>query len=286
MIVHSEKIVQQIRRRHKRLAQSVANRYNSSMPFFVKHIISRLLHPLPTLVLLLVLGALLRLFGKTRRIGRLVHLADLLLFLAFGFGVFNGALERLERIYPPFPGDDAAVCEGLRGATISVLGQGFATVDLPHRLRANDCLRQRFSEGAYVFHHVPDSRLLVSMSGGASLEDKRVGILELAATYGIPTNRVDFYGNARDTVEEARETLRFAGTNRVVLVTSASHMPRSVGIFKKAGCDVVPAPCEYVFFGPSTQWRWYDWHFGVRNFDRAERLMHESFGLLFERMKR
>ena len=256
------------------------------MPFFIKHIISRLLHPLPTLVLLLVLGALLRLFASTRRIGRLVHLADLLLFLAFGFGVFNGALERLERTCPPFPGDDAALCEELRGATISVLGQGFATVDLPHRFRVNDCLRQRVSEGAYVFHHVPDSRLLVSMSGGASLADKRAGILELAATYGIPTNRVDFYGNARDTVAEAREPLRFAGTNRVVLVTSASHMPRSVDIFKKVGCDVVPAPCEYVFFGPSTQWRWYDWHFGVRNFDRAERLMHESFGLLFERMKR
>ena len=270
----------------KYIAQKGANRYNPIMPFFIKSIISRLLHPVPTLVVLLALGLFLRIFRKTRVTGKAIIWFDVALFLAFGFGVFNGTLERLERTYPPFSGDDAAVCEGLRGATISVLGQGFATVDLPHRLRANDCLLHRVSEGAYVFHHVPDSRLLVSMSGGARLEDKRAGILELAATYGIPTNRVDFYGNARDTFEEARETLRFAGTNRVILVTSASHMPRSVKIFKKAGCDVVPAPCEYVFFGPSTQWRWYDWHFGVRNFDRAERLMHESFGLLFERMKR
>ena len=174
----------------------------------------------------------------------------------------------------------------MRGATVSILGHGLATVDLPHRFRDNNCLRYRFSEGAYVLHHVPDSRLLVSMSGGASLADKHVAVLELAATYGIPTNRVDFYGNARDTVEEARETLRFAGTNRVILVTSASHMPRSVDIFKKNGCDVIPAPCEYLFFGPNARFRWYDWHFGVRNFDRADRLMHESFGLLFERIKR
>ena len=256
------------------------------MPFFIKSIISRLLHPVPALVVILALGCFLRLFQRTRLSGRILLWADLALFLVMGFGVFNGSLEKLERTYPPFPGDDAAFCEDLRGATISVLGQGFATVDLPHRFRANDCLRDRVSEGAYIFHHVPDSRLLVSMSGLASLEDKRVGILELVATYGIPTNRVDFYGNARDTVEEARETLRFAGTNRVILVTSASHMPRSMGIFKKAGCDVVPAPCEYLFFGPSTQWHWYDWHFGVRNFDRSERLMHESFGLLFERIRK
>ena len=256
------------------------------MPFFFKSIISRLLHPVPALVVILALGSFLRLFRRTRPYGRILLWLDLVLFLAFGFGVFNGALERLERTYPPFPGEDAAFCEELRGATIAVLGHGLSTVDLPHRFRDNDCFRQRFSEGAYVLHRIPESRLMVSISGGAKPDDKRTALHELSVMYGIPTNRVDFYGNARDTVEEARETLRLAGTNRVVLVTSASHMPRAVGIFKKAGCEVVPAPCEYLFFGPSTQWRWYDWHFGVRNFDRSERLMHESIGLLYEKVRR
>ena len=164
--------------------------------------------------------------------GRVLLWLDLSLFLAIGFGVFNGSLERLERTYPPFPGDDAVLCEGLRGATIAVLGHGLSTVDLPHRFRDNNCFRQRFSEGAYILHRIPESRIAVSISGNAKLEDKRAAAQELSVMYGIPTNRVDFYGNARDTVEEARETLRLAGTNRVVLVTSASHMPRAVGIFK------------------------------------------------------
>ncbi len=256
------------------------------MPFFLKSIISRLLHPVPVLFCLLVLGCVLRLFPKTRRLGKLVHWFDLALFLAFGFGLFNGTLERLERTCPPFPGDDAAFCASLRGATVTVLGNGFDSAGLPPRLEGNDCFRQRLSEGAFVYHCIPESRLALSVSGRASVAEKRAAVLEWAVTYGIATNRLDFYTGARDTADEARETLRLAGTNRVVIVTSASHMPRSMAIFRACGCDPVPAPCEYVFFGPSTHWRWYDWHFGVRNFDRAERVMHEKIGLLYEWMRR
>ena len=256
------------------------------MAFLVKSIISRLLHPVPVLVCLVLAGLVLRAFPRMRRAGRIVHAAAVLLFLAFGFGLFNGALERLERTHPPFPGDDAAFCETLRGATVPVLGNGFATVDLPPRFRDNDCFRQRLSEGAFVFHCVPEARLLLFLSGGAPRAEKAAALRELAVTYGLDTNRVSFFPDARDTLEEAQATLRLAGTNRVVLVTSASHMPRAMRIFRTLGCEPVPAPCEYRFFGPNTQWRWYDWHFGAYNFDRADRLMHESFGLLREAFRR
>jgi len=219
-------------------------------------------------------------------LGKLVHWFDLALFLAFGFGLFNGTLERLERTCPPFPGDDAAFCASLRGATVVVLGNGFDTVDLPPRLRGNDCFRQRLSEGAFVYHCIPESRLVVSVSGSASLAKKSKAMSEWAVTYGIATNRLGIIPDARDTADEARMTSPFAGTNRVVVVTSASHMPRAMEIFRSRFHDPVPAPCEYVFFGASTHWRWYDWHFGVRNFDRAERVMHEKIGLLYEWIRR
>ncbi len=234
----------------------------------------------------MILGAILRLFPRTRRAGRVVHGMDLALFLAFGFGLFNGALERLERTHAPFPGDDAAFCDNLRGAIVAVLGNGFETMDLPFRFRDNYCLRQRLSEGAFICHRIPESRLLVFVSGDADVADKHAAILEWATTYGVSTNRLSFYTEARDTVEEARQTIRFAGTNHLVVVTSASHMPRAMMVFQSCGRTPVPAPCDYLFFGPNAQWRWYDWHFGVRNLDRAERIMHETIGLLYERMRR
>ncbi len=256
------------------------------MPFGLKNIFSRLISPVPAIFCLMVLGCALLLFRRTRRAGRAVLFADLAFFLAIGFGLFNGALERLERTYPPFPGDDEAFCESLRGATVAVLGNGLSVADVPARFCDNDCQRRRFTEGAYVVHRIPESQMAVSISGGAPLAHKRAAALALSDTYGIETNRIHFFTDARDTREEAKTSIGLAGSNRVVVVTSASHMPRAVAIFKTLGCDPVPAPCEYLFFGMNAQWAWYDWHFGVRNFDRAERIMHETFGDLYERLRR
>ena len=260
-------------------------RYNFAMPFLLKSIISHFLHPMPILITLLAAWGILSLWPKTRKIAKGFLVCGILFFLATFFGVFNPVLERLERECPPFPGDDTALCEELRGAVVTVLGQGFSTVDLPPRFRDNYCLRQRISEGAYVAHKIPDSTLLLSMSGEAPYEQKELGVLEFAATYGLPTNRVAFYAEARDTREEAADTLRLAGTNKIVVVTSASHMPRAMIIFRRAGCDPVPAPCDYCFFGENARWTWKDWHFGIRNLERLDRLMHEEFGLLYERLK-
>jgi uncharacterized SAM-binding protein YcdF (DUF218 family) len=35
------------------------------------------------------------------------------------------------------------------------------------------------------------------------------------------------------------------GLNRILLVTSAFHMPRSVAIFEKLGFEVIPAPTDF-----------------------------------------
>lgn len=253
--------------------------------FLIKHIISRFLHPVPILVLLLLAGLILRKWEKTRRFAKSVLITDALLFAIMFFGVFNFALKSLETQYKPFDGDNQKLCEELRGAIVTVLGQGLETEDVPARMCDNDCLRQRISEGAYVAHAVPESTLLISMSGNATLEHKQDAIRQYAATYGISTNRIAFYGEARDTDEEAKATMEFAGTNKVVLVTSASHMPRSMRIFRRYNCTPTPAPCEFKYFGPNARFTTGDWHMGFYNIERFERLLHESFGLVYECFK-
>ncbi|MBE0697775.1 MAG: YdcF family protein [Anaerolineaceae bacterium] len=39
--------------------------------------------------------------------------------------------------------------------------------------------------------------------------------------------------------------LKEKGFTRVLLVTSAMHMPRSVALFKHDGIEVIPAPTDY-----------------------------------------
>ena len=55
-------------------------------------------------------------------------------------------------------------------------------------------------------------------------------------------------GEARNTQENATYTAKLLGdgmSGRWVLVTSAYHMPRAVGIFRHNGFDVIPSPVDY-----------------------------------------
>lgn len=236
---------------------------------------------------LLVAGVMFRRFGtrRWRGIGNAFIVIDAIIFLSFGAGVFNPLLKRLEMRCQPFDGDDRALCESLRGATVTVLGMGLEDAEVPERFCDNDGFRRRLSEGAYVAHCIPDSRLVVSMSGPTATERKERAIEQFVRGYGLDPDRVFFYEGARDTREEAMSTIGLFGTSNMVVVTSASHMPRSLVIFRKQGADPVPAPCDYRYFGDNTRWNWHELHFGLHNFARADRVIHESFGLIYERMR-
>lgn len=55
-------------------------------------------------------------------------------------------------------------------------------------------------------------------------------------------------GDCRNTRDEAVATASLArelGWRSVILVTSAAHMRRSEAVFRKAGLEVIPAPCDF-----------------------------------------
>jgi uncharacterized SAM-binding protein YcdF (DUF218 family) len=71
----------------------------------------------------------------------------------------------------------------------------------------------------------------------------------LANCRGVDTSLVLLENRARNTYENGLFTKRMLDSLNlpptVILVTSASHMPRSVAIFKKLGYTVYPAPVDY-----------------------------------------
>jgi len=55
-------------------------------------------------------------------------------------------------------------------------------------------------------------------------------------------------GDCRNTRDEAVATAKLAreqGWTSIILVTSAAHMRRSEAVFRKAGLEVIPAPCDF-----------------------------------------
>jgi uncharacterized SAM-binding protein YcdF (DUF218 family) len=92
-------------------------------------------------------------------------------------------------------------------------------------------------------------------------------------------------GHSRDTRENARMSaaiLEPAGVHKVVLVTSAAHMPRAVVEFEQAGLGVVPAPAAMWTLRDPGILRW------VPNADalvRSQRALYEVLGRVVQKLR-
>jgi uncharacterized SAM-binding protein YcdF (DUF218 family) len=66
---------------------------------------------------------------------------------------------------------------------------------------------------------------------------------------GVPRNVMILEDSSRNTYEnavESRRVLSDTGNIRILLVTSAIHMPRAVRLFERQGFEVVPAPTDFL----------------------------------------
>jgi uncharacterized SAM-binding protein YcdF (DUF218 family) len=70
----------------------------------------------------------------------------------------------------------------------------------------------------------------------------------LFAELGLDTGQIVFEDQSRNTYENAvfsRQLIRSEANQIWILVTSAAHLPRAVGIFRKLGWPVIPYPVAY-----------------------------------------
>lgn len=112
---------------------------------------------------------------------------------------------------------------------------------------------ERLFEFIALARRYPEARLV--SSGGAGLLFFRQKATEADAArmfferMGLDATRVIFENESRNTYENA--VLSYALVKpktgeKWVLITSAAHMPRAVGVFRKVGWSVIPCPVNYV----------------------------------------
>lgn len=93
----------------------------------------------------------------------------------------------------------------------------------------------------------------VIVTGGAidwmgSSTPEAAGMRELLEFMSVPSEAILADAAAQNTYENALQVRAIAdehGIQRILLVTSALHMPRSVAIFEKQGFEVVAAPTDF-----------------------------------------
>lgn len=111
---------------------------------------------------------------------------------------------------------------------------------------------ERLILGLSLAKAFPEAQLIFT-GGSASLVNQRVsgadGVRNFFARFEIADSRIILEPTARNTAENATRTYELvedATRGPWVLVTSAFHMPRSVGSFCAAGWrDMIPYPVDY-----------------------------------------
>jgi len=97
----------------------------------------------------------------------------------------------------------------------------------------------------------PSTQLLISR--GRNGNGRRTGLAktllpEFFARHGIESHRFRIEGQSANTFENAtlgHRLIKPVSSDNWLLVTSAWHMPRAVGVFRTAGWNIVPYPVDY-----------------------------------------
>ncbi|WP_083992145.1 YdcF family protein [Bradyrhizobium embrapense] len=216
------------------------------MFFVLSKTLGIILLPINFLIGVGVIGAAL-LLTRFARLGRKLMVGSLLLLAICGFSPLGNVLvSALEQRFPPW---DAS-----RGAPdgIIVLGGSIdADLSVAHGTPVVRTAADRVIAAAALARRYPNARLVFT-GGSANLisNDAREAdyAAEMFESLGIAKSRLIIERRSRNTAENAEFSKTLVDPKpgeRWLLVTSAYHMPRSVGLFRKAGFNVEAYPVDW-----------------------------------------
>lgn len=206
---------------------------------------------LPTnfLISLGVLGIVL-LFTRFASGGRRLMVLSIALLAICGFSPLgNLLLYPLEQRFAPWQ----ATHNGRDSVDgIVVLGGSVdADLSVAHQVPVVRTAADRIIAAASLARRYPDARILFT-GGSANLisNDAREAdyAVEIFESLGIPKSRLVIERASRNTYENAiysKALVTPKPGEHWLLVTSAFHMPRSVGLFRKVGFAVEPYPVDW-----------------------------------------
>ena len=232
---------------------------------------------LPTLVLPLGVTLILLGLAITFRRRRFAAAAAALLFVASLPIVSNALIAQLEYRYPRI---DAAQCPSAEA--ILVLGGIVSSVSRSPNMPTqwNDSI-DRFESGVELFRLHKAPILLFTSSGDPSFNEGEL-LRRAAIDHGVPNEAIRLTPGAATTTATEALALQQMEFKRVILVTSAFHMPRACRLFRRAGIEVVPFPTDYQ--SEPFSFRLDRWFPNADALRRTELALHELYGNLYYRL--
>jgi uncharacterized SAM-binding protein YcdF (DUF218 family) len=204
-----------------------------------------LVQPSNLLLLALILAALALLLGYRRSGTLLLCGVTLALIVVTVLPIGTWLLTPIENRFAP-----PALPEHVDG--IVMLGGGVEpdTSAIRGQIALNESA-ERVTALVELAHRYPEARLVVSGGIGSLVGGAGHPARALEAFYrqqGLDVARIQFEERSRNTHENAvfaKELVHPGPDERWLLVTSAYHMPRSIGVFRQAGWPMIAYPVDY-----------------------------------------
>jgi uncharacterized SAM-binding protein YcdF (DUF218 family) len=140
---------------------------------------------------------------------------------------------------------------------------------------------KRDLEGIIIHKSMPNSKIIFTGYEGNTDTPTAVMNARLAEALGVKKEDMIVNPKPKDTKEEAIFTKSLVGNEPFILVTSATHIPRAMRLFKSLGLNPIPAPTNFYkkefngfFEAPS-----------ISSFSRSQIAMHEYWGILWSKLR-
>ena len=216
------------------------------MFFIISKVLGFFALPSNVIVVLGLFGVLL-IGGRLTQLGLRLAAASVLLIAVCGFSPLGTALLLpLENRFAPWdpahgPPDGIVVLGGAFENAVSAARGEVALNEAAERMTSAVYLARRFPAAKIVFSGGSDE-LVPTAPSEAELA------LRLFERLGVERSRVRIDDRSRNTIENAIFSKAVAAPKpgeRWLLVTSAHHMPRAVGAFRRSGFQVDPYPVDW-----------------------------------------
>ena len=251
--------------------------------FVASKLLSFVTQPLAWVVVLLLAGLLC--MPVRRKWGVGLGWAALGVLLLQGWQPLPDALLRQLEVQHPGPTPGASL-QGYAGVVLLGGALEPAYVWEGHAQPALNDAAERMTAALPLLQQYPHLRLLFT-GGEGELFAK--GLTEAGRariffdSMGVVPQRVVYESASHTTYENAVFSAAVPGVNPAqpwLLLTSASHMPRAMATFVKAGWNVTPYPVDFRT-GTATPWTQYSLAIGASKWHLA---LHELVGLLAYRL--
>ena len=247
----------------------------SELGFFLKKTITYFVEPFGMFLALFIMGMYFLFRNKNGFAKFFLSISFFVVFL-YSYPPFaNYLVSNLENQYPKYEYNSDI-------KYIHVLGSGHNTdPEQPLSSQIGGTSMKRDLEGIIIHLNTPHSKLIFTgYEGNTNIATAKMNE-KLALSLGVKQENMIINGLPKDTKEEALFTKTIVGSEQFVLVTSATHMPRSMMLFKSLGLNPIPAPTNFYkheFTGyfelPTSE-----------SLNKSKMAMHEYIGILWSKIR-